>query len=55
VISVYGTTAKLKKKFLSINEPIYSLRPFNAQSIHAKGYTQPPPALANRTLHTPPG
>lgn len=37
LLSAYGTTAKLKKKFLSINEPIYSLRPFNAPSIHAKG------------------
>jgi hypothetical protein len=38
VISVYGTSAKLKRKLISINEPIFSLRPFNAASIHAKGY-----------------
>jgi uncharacterized protein YxjI len=37
LISAYGTSAKLKKKFLSVNEPIYALRPFNAPSIHAKG------------------
>lgn len=37
LISVYGTSAKLKRKLISINEPIFSLRPFNAASIHAKG------------------
>lgn len=37
LISVYGTSAKLKRKLISLNEPIFSLRPFNAASIHAKG------------------
>lgn len=41
VISVYGTSAKLKRKLISLNEPIFSLRPFNAASIHAKGYAPP--------------